>query len=53
MHENRNLRAALQARAEAGKKIWLLWKSRVTSVDRGEHGVDVALEDGRKLSARC
>ena len=30
MHENRHLRAALQARAEAGKNIWLLWKSRVT-----------------------
>jgi 2-octaprenyl-6-methoxyphenol hydroxylase len=51
MHENRNLRAALQARAEAGKSTWLLWKSRVTSVDRGEHRVTVALEDGRKLSA--
>ncbi|HEX6073243.1 MAG TPA: FAD-dependent monooxygenase, partial [Sphingomicrobium sp.] len=25
MHENRNLRAALQARAEAGPNIWLLW----------------------------
>jgi 2-octaprenyl-6-methoxyphenol hydroxylase len=24
MHENRNLRGALQARAEAGKNIWLL-----------------------------
>jgi 2-octaprenyl-6-methoxyphenol hydroxylase len=51
MHENRNLRAALQARAEAGKNLWLLWKSRVTSVERGDHGVVVALEDGRKLSA--
>jgi len=51
MHENRNLRAALQARAEAGKSTWLLWKSRVTGVDRGEHGVTVALDDGRKLSA--
>jgi len=51
MHENRHLRAALQARAEAGKNIWLLWKSRVTNVDRGEHGVFVSLEDGRKLSA--
>ena len=29
MHENRNLRAALHARAEAGKNIWLMWKSRV------------------------
>jgi 2-octaprenyl-6-methoxyphenol hydroxylase len=51
MHENRHLRAALQARAEAGKNLWLLWKSHVTNVDRGEHGVVVALEDGRKLSA--
>ena len=51
MHENRNLRAALQARAEAGKNLWLMWKSRVSGVDRGDHGVVVALEDGRKLSA--
>ena len=51
MHENRNLRAALHARADAGKNVWLLWKSRVAGVDRGDHGVVVALEDGRKLSA--
>jgi 2-octaprenyl-6-methoxyphenol hydroxylase len=51
MHENRHLRAALQARAEAGKNIWLLWKSQVVSVDRGAAGVVVALEDGRKLHA--
>jgi 2-octaprenyl-6-methoxyphenol hydroxylase len=51
MHENRHLRAALQARAEAGKNVWLLWKSRVTAVNRGAHGVIVALEDGRKLNA--
>jgi 2-octaprenyl-6-methoxyphenol hydroxylase len=51
MHENRHLRAALRGRAEAGKKLWLLWKSRVASVERGDHGVVVALEDGRKLSA--
>jgi 2-octaprenyl-6-methoxyphenol hydroxylase len=51
MHENRNLRAALHARAEAGKNTWLLWKSRVANVERGDHGVVVALEDGRKLSA--
>jgi 2-octaprenyl-6-methoxyphenol hydroxylase len=51
MHENRHLRAALQARAEAGRNSWLLWKSQVTSVDRGNHGVVVALEDGRKLLA--
>ena len=51
MHENRHLRAALRARAEAGANSWLLWKSRIASTDRGEHGVVVALEDGRKLSA--
>jgi 2-octaprenyl-6-methoxyphenol hydroxylase len=51
MHENRHLRSALHARAEAGKNSWLLWKSRVSDVDRGEHGVVVSLEDGRKLSA--
>ena len=51
MHENRNLRTALHARADAGKNVWLLWKSRVASVDRGDHKVVVALEDRRKLSA--
>lgn len=51
MHENRHLRSALHARAEAGKNVWILWKSRVTGVDRGDHGVVVSLEDGRKLSA--
>ena len=51
MNENRNLRAALRARAEAGKNLWLLWKSRVANVERGEHKVVVSLEDGRKLTA--
>lgn len=51
MHENRHLRGALQARAEAGRNCWLLWKSRVKSVNRGDAGVTVALEDGRKLYA--
>ncbi len=51
MHENRHLRAALRDRAEAGANTWMLWKSTVTSVDRGPHGVTVALADGRKLSA--
>jgi 2-octaprenyl-6-methoxyphenol hydroxylase len=51
MHEKRHLRAALQTRAEAGPNSWLLWKSRIAEVDRGDHGVVVALEDGRKLSA--
>jgi len=51
MHENRHLRAALQAQAEVGKNIWLLWKSRVATVQRGPAGVVVSLEDGRKLQA--
>ena len=51
MHENRHLRAALRVRAEAGPNTWLLWKTRVTAVDRGEHEVVVALDDGRKMCA--
>jgi 2-octaprenyl-6-methoxyphenol hydroxylase len=51
MHENRNLRAALYARAAASKNVQLLWKSTATSVERGEHGVEVELAAGRKLRA--
>ncbi len=51
MHENRHLRTALRARAESGDHTWLLWKSRIASVDRGTHHVVVALEDGRKFCA--
>ena len=51
MHENRHLRAALRARADAGKNLWLLWKSRIASVDRGDNRAVVLLEDGRKLCA--
>jgi 2-octaprenyl-6-methoxyphenol hydroxylase len=51
MHENRHLRAALEARAEAGRNCWLLWKSNVAGTVRGDHGVVVSLEDGRKLHA--
>jgi 2-octaprenyl-6-methoxyphenol hydroxylase len=51
MNENRHLRAALEARAESGKNLWLLWKSKVERVDRSESGVVVALEDGRRLQA--
>jgi 2-octaprenyl-6-methoxyphenol hydroxylase len=51
MHENRHLRSALHTRADAGKNLWLLWKSTVTNVDRGEHGVTVSLADKRKLHA--
>ena len=51
MHENRHLRAALRSRAEAGKNLWLLWKSRIAGVDRGDRQVVVGLEDGRRLCA--
>ena len=51
MHENRHLRAALRARAEAGKNIWMMWKSRVANVERTDEGVFVALADGRRLRA--
>jgi 2-octaprenyl-6-methoxyphenol hydroxylase len=51
MHENRNLRAALHARAEAGKNVWLLWKSRVSNVERRAAAVVVSLADGRRLTA--
>ncbi len=48
MHENRHLRVALQARAEAARNSWLLWKSRVSQVDRGEQGVTVVLRTGAR-----
>ena len=51
MHENRHLRAALHDRAQAGKNIWLMWKSRMAKAERGPSGVTIALEDGRKLRA--
>ena len=51
MNENRNLRAALRARAEAGKRITLHWQRRATTVDRGEFGVTVSLDDGTALRA--
>ena len=51
MHENRHLRAALKARAEAGTNIDLRWKSRAVHVDRGEHGVMVRLDNGSELAA--
>jgi 2-octaprenyl-6-methoxyphenol hydroxylase len=51
MHENRNLRAALQARAETGRNIDLRWRTRTASVERGEHGVKVLLESGEQLQA--
>ncbi len=51
MHENRHLRVALKARAEAGANIDLRWRSRATGIDRGEHGVMVRLNDGSELVA--
>src|SRR4029079_4100702 len=51
VHEKRHLRSALHARADAGKNLWLMWKSKITDVDRGEHGVTVSLADGRRLHA--
>ncbi len=51
MHENRNLRAALLARAEASRNLWLVWKAKPSTVERGAHQVVVSLEDGRKLYA--
>lgn len=51
MHENRHLRAALLARAQAGKQIWPMWKATPAEVVRGEHGVIVRLEDGRVVAA--
>jgi 2-octaprenyl-6-methoxyphenol hydroxylase len=51
MHENRHLRAALRDRAEAGKNVWLMWKSQPVSIERHEHGVVASLADGRSLSA--
>jgi 2-octaprenyl-6-methoxyphenol hydroxylase len=51
MNENRHLRAALLARAEAGKNVWLMWKAKPATVERGDHGVTVRLEDGRVIGA--
>ena len=51
MHENRNLRAALRARAEAGKAITLRYKTNATHIDRSEHGVSVMLDNGDTLRA--
>jgi 2-octaprenyl-6-methoxyphenol hydroxylase len=51
MHENRHLRAALRARAEAGQHVGVCWKSSAAHVDRGDHGVTVTLTDGTDLRA--
>ena len=51
MHENRHLRAALRARAEASANSRVLWKSPVAASERADHGVTVSLTDGRQLRA--
>ena len=51
MHENRHLREALRARAQAGPRINLYWQSKAARIDRGDHRVAVTLEDGRELRA--
>ncbi len=52
MHENRNLRAALHARAAAGRKnVELAWKSTIARAERSEFGVEVELAGGRMLKA--
>ncbi|WP_265569590.1 FAD-dependent monooxygenase [Sphingomicrobium nitratireducens] len=51
MHENRHLRAALLARAEAGANITLKWKSTPTKVVRDEFRAVVTLQDGSIVAA--
>ena len=51
MHENRNLRQSLRARAEAAKLVTLHWKSKAVSIDRGAFGVTVTLDSGETLTA--
>ena len=51
MHENRNLRAGLRARAESGRHVRILWKTSAIRVDRGEFGVTASLSDGREVRA--
>ena len=51
MHENRHLRQALRARAEAARLVTLHWTSKAVSVDRAEHGVAVRLNSGETLTA--
>ena len=51
MHENRHLRAALRARAEAGAGIDLRWNSSAARIERGDHGVTVDLAGGGQVRA--
>ncbi|GAA4031056.1 FAD-dependent monooxygenase [Sphingomonas rosea] len=51
MHENRHLRAALLARAEAASHATLMWKRQVKEVVRDDHRATVRLADGEELTA--
>ena len=51
MHENRHLRAALLARAEAGARIELRWKAGPAKVVRDDFSGIVRFEDGGSLAA--
>lgn len=51
MHENRHLRAALRARAEAAPSVDLRWKYSAVHIDRGDPGVTVTLTDGNTVQA--
>lgn len=51
MHENRHLRAALHARAEAGANIDLRWKSQIAEVVRDDFSGRVRLANGAEFSA--
>jgi 2-octaprenyl-6-methoxyphenol hydroxylase len=51
MHENRHLRAALRARAEAGEHIRMCWRTSATHIERAEQGVTIQLESGEQLRA--
>ena len=51
MHENRHLRAALQARAAGAPAIRMLWQTRATDIVRGEFGVSVTTDTGEIVRA--
>lgn len=51
MHENRNLRAALHARASAGTAIQLKWKTRAADIVRSDFGVTIMTDAGDILHA--
>jgi 2-octaprenyl-6-methoxyphenol hydroxylase len=51
MHENRHLRAAMRARAEAGTALRPLWKASPAEVECGPTGITVRLADGRVVRA--